>query len=320
MRYWWVNQGQTYKYEVGEGFMWSPKRRKDGAYNQYYENMREVAPGDVVLSYANAAIRAWGRATSYCYDARRPAEFKTWAEDGWRVDVEFTPLARPLRTIDRLTELRHLLPEQYSPIHPESGEGQANLYLTELSEPLAKRLIEMVNEGGAQVHLDAPTPASTDDEASAVDDWDEDVQDQLDGDKTLDETERDAIGKARRGQGLFRERVLQVEPRCRITGTSNPSFLIASHMKPWRHCDNRERLDRYNGLMLAPHIDFLFDRGFISFTDEGDVLISPIADLAAVAALGLDPARLPNVGPFAPRQREYLACHRKYVFKKAGAK
>jgi len=89
----------------------------------------------------------------------------------------------------------------------------------------------------------------------------------------LDATEREALVKARVGQGVFRANVARVEPECRITKVSNPAYLIASHIKPWRHASNEERLSAHNGLLLAPHADFLFDRGFISFGD-GRLLIS----------------------------------------------
>lgn len=57
----------------------------------------------------------------------------------------------------------------------------------------------------------------------------------------LDVTERDALVKARRGQGRFRENVARVERACRITRVTNPTYLIASHIKPWRHATNDER-------------------------------------------------------------------------------
>ena len=53
MRYWWVNQNQTYRAEVRESFMWSPEQNANGARNQFYENMREVSPGDVVFSFCD---------------------------------------------------------------------------------------------------------------------------------------------------------------------------------------------------------------------------------------------------------------------------
>ena len=73
-------------------------------------------------------------------------------------------------------------------------------------------------------------------------------------------TERDALTKARLGQGLFRHRVAEREPACRVTGLKRQEFLVASHIKPWRDCDNSERLDGANGLLLSPHVDKLFDR------------------------------------------------------------
>jgi hypothetical protein len=61
MRYWWVNQNQTYKAEFSGGYIWSPKRNKNGARNQFYENMRNVAPGDLLFSFRDTMIVAVGR-------------------------------------------------------------------------------------------------------------------------------------------------------------------------------------------------------------------------------------------------------------------
>ena len=61
MRYWWVNQNQTYRAEVRGSFMWSPKHNANGARNQFYENMREVSPGDIVFSFCDAHQSDWGR-------------------------------------------------------------------------------------------------------------------------------------------------------------------------------------------------------------------------------------------------------------------
>jgi hypothetical protein len=84
---------------------------------------------------------------------------------------------------------------------------------------------------------------------------------------------------ARRGQGIFKERVMQIEKRCRITRVENPVHLRASDCKPWRDSNNKERLDGENGLLLTPSIDHLFDRGFISFEDSGILIVSPVAHL-----------------------------------------
>jgi predicted restriction endonuclease len=133
---------------------------------------------------------------------------------------------------------------------------------------------------------------------------------------TLRETERTALVRARLGQGTFRENVSRIETTCRITGISNPSYLIASHIKPWRHAQNDERLSGNNGLMLAPHADFLFDRGFISFGD-GRVLVSDVADPMALLKLGIDPERPSEIGAFNKNQEEFLEFHRHEIFRKA---
>ena len=80
------------------------------------------------------------------------------------------------------------------------------------------------------------------------------------------------------GQLQFRNEVLRMEGACPITGVSSPAFLRASHIKPWRACYTpEERLDPYNGLALAPHIDQLFDQGYITFDASGTLLLSTSA-------------------------------------------
>jgi predicted Mrr-cat superfamily restriction endonuclease len=75
VRYWWVNQNQTYRQEIEGGYPWSPKRNANGALNPFYEFMREVAPGDLVFSFVDTRIVAIGTVASYCYESPKPAEF-----------------------------------------------------------------------------------------------------------------------------------------------------------------------------------------------------------------------------------------------------
>src|SRR5690349_18433251 len=119
MRYWWVNQNQTYRHEIAGGYLWSPKRKKGGR-NPFYEFMREVAPGDLVLSFANTFISAFGIARSYAYEAPKPQEFgssgRNWDAIGWQVDVEFHEVSTRFRPADWIDELRPHLPDRYSPL------------------------------------------------------------------------------------------------------------------------------------------------------------------------------------------------------------
>jgi hypothetical protein len=136
-------------------------------------------------------------------------------------------------------------------------------------------------------------------------------------DAAIPETDRLAIIRARIGQGLFKERVGQIESRCRITGVENPAHLVASHCKPWRDSNNEERLNGENGLLLTPSIDHLFDRGFIGFEDNGKLIISPVAHRPSLQRMGIDVTSTVNVGGFSSGQRQFLDFHRNGVLLQA---
>lgn len=93
--------------------------------------------------------------------------------------------------------------------------------------------------------------------------------------KFLTETEKETIIKARVGQGKYRKSLLdKYDSRCIITGISQNKLLIASHIKPWAICNNEERIDVENGLLLCANMDRLFDSGLITFRDDGKMYIS----------------------------------------------
>src|SRR5687768_6807338 len=93
MNFWWVNHKQTFRQEFFGKYIWSPKTKKDGSLNYFYETMRLVAPGDIVFSYADGAVQGFGYAKSPAYTCPRPDEFgkvgANWDEKGWRVSVDF---------------------------------------------------------------------------------------------------------------------------------------------------------------------------------------------------------------------------------------
>jgi len=146
-----------------------------------------------------------------------------------------------------------------------------------------------------------------------LDIWERRLEEQVETDASVNETEREAIVRARRGQGLFKQRVMEIETRCRITGVDNVSHLLASHCKPWRDSTNEERLNGENGLLLTPSIDHLFDRGFIGFEDSGNLIISPVAHRPSLQRMGVETTRSVNVGPFTEGQRQFLEYHRNAV-------
>lgn len=321
MRYWWVNQNQTFRQEFEGGYLWSPKRKSNGQRNPFYESMREVAPGDLVFSFSETRIRAFGIATSYAYENPKPEEFGTvgrnWEDVGWRVDVRWQPVLTSVRPSEWMQLLRPLLPNRYSPLLPD-GRGVQSVYLTELPEPFALQLAHLVGSEVEALARAASTAevlgAETDTAHPELVLWEEHLRGRIEANPELSPTAREALVLARRGQGIFRQRVQAIETRCRITGVNRPEHLRASHCKPWRDSDNVERLDGENGLLLTPSIDHLFDRGFISFRDNGRLLVSPVAHGPSLERMGVAVDREVNVGGFTVGQRKYLEFHREQVW------
>ncbi len=126
-------------------------------------------------------------------------------------------------------------------------------------------------------------------------------------------TETRLLLKARKGQGRFRADLIEYwSGSCPLTGIRIPELLRASHIKPWSESTHRERLDPFNGLLLAVHFDTLFDQGFISFTDGGELLLAGALGAAEREVFGLE-GELPRLS-VDPRHVIYLAHHREHVF------
>ncbi len=306
MRHWWVNQNQTYKFEVPGGFLWSPKTRADGGRNHFYETMAQVQPGDFVFSFCDTYIKAIGVVQRRAVTAPKP-EFRkagsNWSNVGWYVEVEFSELENPIKPKDFISEIRPLLPDKYAPLQA-NGNGLQGIYLTEISREFSDLLVllSQVNLPILQHEL-SPLPEG---------ESEYEINFEIEARKLDGDLEKIQLTKSRRGQGIFKANVRLVENQCRITGVSNIKHLRASHIKPWSVSNNDEKLDGYNGLLLSPHVDHLFDRGFISFRANGDLLVSKglnenILNKWAI----LNPV---NVGSFSSNQDSYLEFHRDVVF------
>lgn len=138
----------------------------------------------------------------------------------------------------------------------------------------------------------------------------EDIEKLLTND-VLDKTEKTTLISARVGQGKFRDGVIDQWRGCALTGFSDTRFLVASHIKPWRNSDNRERLDRFNGLLLLPNLDKVFDLGFITFRPHGGIEISRrlenerLLGISKNMHIQLDEAH-----------QDYMEFHREHVYEK----
>ncbi|MEQ8662550.1 MAG: hypothetical protein RLW62_17185 [Gammaproteobacteria bacterium] len=214
MRYWWVNQNQTARQEWAGGYLWSPKRKANDARNPFYEFMREVAPGDLILAFADTHVRRIGIAQSYAYECPKPAEFgaagPTWNKIGWKVDVRYLEPARQLRPADHMAELAPLLPAHYAPLRA-NGHGLQSVYLTTLPEPLMQAFARLIGPPLGDLMRERHVHETAADAGAGFWEWERYLEEDVRRNTTLTETERAQLIMARRGQGRFKQNVRLLE-------------------------------------------------------------------------------------------------------------
>lgn len=123
------------------------------------------------------------------------------------------------------------------------------------------------------------------------------------------------LKQARIGQGEYRDRLLAECPFCPITMINDERLLVASHIKPWAVSNDKERIDPKNGFILSPLFDKLFDRGFMTFTDDRHVLISNWLSPANKRRIGIKDGTFIQMLPIDEERKKYLEFHRLIVFK-----
>lgn len=127
-------------------------------------------------------------------------------------------------------------------------------------------------------------------------------------------TEKQILQKARIGQSIFRQLLIDYWKQCALTGCIITSILKASHIKPWSECTSAERLDKFNGLLLSPNADSLFDAGLISFTNQGELIISSEINHHQIRdVLG----GFTKLSKISKHHAPYLEYHRTIIFKKS---
>lgn len=123
------------------------------------------------------------------------------------------------------------------------------------------------------------------------------------------------ISRAREGQGKYREQLLEQCRFCPMTMISDERLLIASHIKPWASSNDYEKTDPYNGYMLSPLYDKLFDRGFITFKENRHVILSEFISPYTWKQIGLQNETFIKALPMDDKRIEYLKFHHQAVFK-----
>lgn len=312
-RYWWVNHKRTHQQELDGEFLWSPKRKQSSADSESSNNMTRIVPGDVVFAYSfdTGTVRAIGVALGRARETPNPFDVDPGRKQpvghrGWQVAVRFAELARVFNPRNHASEISPLLPEKHSPLRT-NGDANPAIYLASVPQKLAATLRRLIGE-----ELDTRLNEIVQRIGTHFPD---DVAEEALLQRTdLSPAEKIDLLRARRGQGLFRVNLESVESSCRLTGLLDRRHLRAIHIKPWRICSDAEKLDGCNGLLLSPHLEHLFCRGYISFSDGGELLVSRYLNPAVLDKWGLQLPR--HVDDFRPGQCRYLDYHRAEIFER----
>lgn len=143
--------------------------------------------------------------------------------------------------------------------------------------------------------------------------FDNDIETDIDeilSQDAVSDTEKRNLIKVRIGQGTFRQKLISYWKGCAVTGYKDAELLVASHIKPWRAASNSERLDHFNGLLLLPTIDKAFDAGLITFSEPGEIVISPMLEDAKLLGISTNMSVRLN-----SHHQSYLQFHREWVFR-----
>lgn len=309
-RYWWANHRARFREELDGGYLWSAKREPKGAGHAGTDNLAEALPGDVVFSFAEGKVGAIGvvtdRVRSAHPGAAAGAPQRASMRAGWLLPVRFEMLATPLVPRHHMMQLKAVLPARRAPLRA-SGDRNASVYLAAVPASMLAVLKELL--GGQLEKIEEQIAIETDGGLG-----DAAIEERIWQRTDLGPHDKRQLVSARTGQGVFRENVERIEKLCRVTGVPDRRHLRASHIKPWKLADDREKLDGFNGLLLSPHIEHLFSRGHISFADDGQLLLSRHLNPTVAQAWGLDQTHPPR--SFRPEQRAYLEFHRQHVFEK----
>jgi len=289
MNFYWVNIGLSYKEVIKENFLWAPlyaERPRDSndlskgtviRHYDFWDNVGLVKAGDIIFANLDRKIVFVAVAKTDAFQERRPITraFDQWGQVGNKVPIEIFHLPTKVSVDGNIHEaFRTRFNANSRPtVFKKNGQifqgymaaipDAAGLELLCLAEELEADVVETSDRLGRKYQggRKMARPKGT--------------------------SGRQAIREARIGQGYFRQQLLEMWKACPITGVANPNLLLASHTKPWAKSNDEERLDPYNGFLFSPHIDRLFDKGLISFGENGGIIVSPALTRQDQKALGI---------------------------------
>lgn len=312
---WWVNHPQASRAEIEGSYLWFPaKAGRSKARSEAQKNIQRLAPGDVVLSCVDGVLDAVGVVAGVAGEAPRPVDpgvESVPGEDapGWMVRAQFMRLSSPLSAADHMARLGQVLPRKHAPLLA-TGASNHHMPLAAVPPAMQSAVAELL-AGELERIVETLTEAAGRNLAEDA------VELRIQQRSDIEPARKVELLKARNGQGSYRRNVEEYENACRLTRVLDRRHLLAVHIKSWSDCNDSEMLDGANGLLLSPHVAHLFERGYIAFADDGQVLLSQELNPVVLANWHIDIAS--NVGEFQPAQCHYLDFHRREVFQQHGA-
>lgn len=256
MRFFWVNIGSSFNEVKEQHFLWAPQYGMNKHGKKFnptsWETVKDVKVGDIIFCNKEREIVYIATATSDADDASRPPNrsFDKWEREGTRVDVDLTVLDHPIDILQFRDIFMAAFNELSRPtVFAENGFC-TQTYMCELPEAAAKMIASFISDN---VSIDFRSESSK-------------VKEPIGRTK-------EAIVQARIGHGPYRDKLFKKwGGKCAVTGVAVESILTASHIVAWSISDEKEKVDPFNGLPLIPNLDKLFDKGMISFTDNGNLI------------------------------------------------
>ena len=294
MKFFLVFQGDTYEEEKILSCLWAPKLNKVGHEVHHHRRLLDVDIGDQVVHLENRKIRAISKAKSKAYDCELPKEFNrpAWSKNGRKVDLDLIEFDEAIDVDSIFHKIKDKLPEKYSPFNIHGGGNQGYFY--EIGVNVFNTILDTdfneetnASEPSAQ-NINSPTGSST---LSNI-----------------------VNTRSSAWQNYFKKKLFKLWPtECAITKVKNKKLLIGAHIRPWSKSNDDEKLDEYNGLLLAPNPDKIFELGLISFEDNGKIIISSKLSNEDLTKLNINKDTVLNLKE---NHKKYIKYHRENKFKK----
>jgi len=292
MAFFWVNLGTTHKEVKEHSFLWAPAHTTNINGQKHIDKGWKAVPTvskeDVIFCHYKGKIIYIAKAIKDAYESERPKGrfYDEWKKDGYKIEVDLEVLSPPLQVdIFKETFINRYNLKCSPKVYNTTDNRTTQNYMSSIPNPAAILIASYLGEFDTEFK----TPSKSH--------------------KKINKTQREVIASARVGQGKFREEVLSIwNWKCPITDISTPGLLVASHIYPWALSTDEERLDEYNGFPFSPDIDKLFDRGFISFEDTGELIIHQDFTRESLEKLGIQAKT--KIRGLSRKHTKYLKKHR----------